>query len=191
MSKKPILRWLVIVAAVPVGGFIGFMCGGYLGCVILLFSTSNDIYLVVSTAMLGMVLGAVALPICLWFFFRQRSRGLTMMKYRAVCPRCGKKFPRSFYYRWRQYRGQCSSCGCKYRVNWLWELIGDGVHACALATFALSALLGLMSWWMAAALILAVFIIGYILFPYLTPYTQVRASKTHDGTSDVEQRMLK
>jgi hypothetical protein len=55
-------------------------------------------------------------------------------------------------------------------ANSWWEWIGSGVLALSSATFTFSALNGVMSWFIAVPAILALFIAGYILFPYLTTF---------------------
>jgi len=106
------------------------------------------------------------------------------MKYRAICPGCGAKFPRTFYFKWLPHvRRCCDLCGCTYMVNSWWEWIGSGVLGLSWAVFALLALFGVMSWFIAVPLILAVFIAGYILFPYITPFDLIQDAKKHEGTS--------
>ena len=105
------------------------------------------------------------------------------MKYRATCPGCGTKFPRAFYHKRLRIRRCCVSCGCYYTGNFWWETIGNAVLGVLGATFALLAIFGVMTWFVAAPLILAVYIAGYIFFPYITVFDLVQGTKTHENTS--------
>jgi len=68
-------------AAIPVGGFFGYVCGYFIGRGILLVrllrgegSTVDDMYWVVGLSMIGFFLGMLILPVCLWLFLRQNKR---------------------------------------------------------------------------------------------------------------------
>jgi hypothetical protein len=78
MKSKTVLRWLMIVAAIPAGGFGGFLCGYYLCLGILMLlgmgNSHNDMFTVVAAGMLGVAVGALLLPVCVWFFTRQPRR---------------------------------------------------------------------------------------------------------------------
>jgi hypothetical protein len=71
-------RWFMIVAATPAGGFGGFLFGYYLCLGILLLqgmeNSHNDLFTDFAAGMLGVAVGALLLPLCVWFFTR-RPRG--------------------------------------------------------------------------------------------------------------------
>jgi hypothetical protein len=71
-------RWLWILGAVPAGGIVGFFSGYYLAAIILevqgMGNSHNDIYTVLGSGALGMIIGAVLLPIIAWAWTRRRSK---------------------------------------------------------------------------------------------------------------------
>lgn len=75
---KGFSRWLWILGAVPAGGIVGFFCGYYLAGAILLIqgkgSSHDDMYTVVGSGALGMIIGAVLLPIIAWAYTRRRTK---------------------------------------------------------------------------------------------------------------------
>ncbi|MFA6544748.1 MAG: hypothetical protein WCS99_10005 [Limisphaerales bacterium] len=78
MNSKTALRWLMIVAAIPAGGVGGYFCGCYLCLGILklqgMGNSHNDMFTVVAAGMLGVAIGSLLLPACVWFFTRQPRR---------------------------------------------------------------------------------------------------------------------
>lgn len=106
------------------------------------------------------------------------------MKHRAICPGCGIQFPRSFFFKWLPHvRRRCEACGCTYRVNSVWEWTANIIFGFSWAAFALLAIFGLMSWGVAAILILMVFATAYALFPYITPFDLVDEKQEHEHTT--------
>lgn len=79
-SKMPkgFSKWLWILGALPAGGIVGFFCGYYLACAILVLqgmgNSHNDMYTVVYSGALGMIGGAVVLPIIAWAYTRRRAK---------------------------------------------------------------------------------------------------------------------
>jgi glycerol uptake facilitator-like aquaporin len=57
----------MIIAAIPAGGFGGFLCGYYLCLGILMIlgmgNSHNDMFTVVAAGMLGVAVGALLLPL--------------------------------------------------------------------------------------------------------------------------------
>jgi hypothetical protein len=76
--RKGFSKWLWIVGAVPAGGIVGFFCGYYLAYAILVAqgmgNSHNDMYTVVFSGALGMLVGAVLLPIIAWAYARRRAK---------------------------------------------------------------------------------------------------------------------
>lgn len=77
MNRKDTLRGIAILTAIPCGGVLGFVCGGEI-CVGVLHlqgrgNAHNDMYPVAASAMLGVVCGAILLPLGVWFFTRKKS----------------------------------------------------------------------------------------------------------------------
>jgi hypothetical protein len=92
------------------------------------------------------------------------------MKYRAVCPGCGVRFPRWFWFKWLPHvRWRCAACGCAYRVNPWWEWTADIGFGILWALCAALAMFHFVSWAVAAVAVAAVFVLAYALFPYITP----------------------
>jgi hypothetical protein len=108
------------------------------------------------------------------------------MKYRATCPECGVKFPRAYFFKWLPHaRRLCESCGCTYRVNSFWEWTADIIGGMAWATFFLLALFGFISWPAAVILILGISVLGYAIFPYVTPFDLVERAQKHKDVPSV------
>jgi hypothetical protein len=99
------------------------------------------------------------------------------MKHLAKCPGCATKVSRAFYFKMLGHaRRTCQSCGCAYRPIPRWEWTGNTVVGLMWATFVLLARFGMISWPLALSLVAAVFAIGVLLFPYLTPFERVEDS---------------
>ena len=78
MKPKGIVRWILIIVAIPAGGFVGFLMAYYLCLGVLCLqgkgNSHNDMFTVVAAGMLGSPVGALLLPFCAWFFTRERRR---------------------------------------------------------------------------------------------------------------------
>src|SRR5277367_1563963 len=97
------------------------------------------------------------------------------MKYRATCPGCGVRFSRSSYFtNLPHLRRRCKACGCRYRVDSLWEWVGSSIMGVGWATFFLLGWFGLMSWPLAIVLIVFVQVLCYLLYPYVTPFVLIQ-----------------
>lgn len=77
MNQKYTIRGIAIFLAIPCGAVLGFICGGELCERILRLqgrgNSHNDMYPVVSAAMVGVILGAILLPLGIWFFTRKKG----------------------------------------------------------------------------------------------------------------------
>jgi hypothetical protein len=78
MSPKTAWRWLAIAFAFPAGGFCGFV-GGYYLCYAILWlqgrgNSHADMLDLVVSALLGVPLGAVLVPLAVWLFTRRRRK---------------------------------------------------------------------------------------------------------------------
>ena len=97
------------------------------------------------------------------------------MKYRAVCPCCAHRLPRSGYF---GPNHQCPACGAAIRPEPTWNQTGNAI-AGVLLTVALivggayGAIYGAAGWIVCGALFLAVTSLGWVLYPYFTPYEAV------------------
>ena len=72
MKGKPILRWLAILVAMPVGGVCGMLAADYL-CRLSLGggNAHGDVAAVLGSDVLGALIGALLVPFCVWYFTRQ------------------------------------------------------------------------------------------------------------------------
>jgi hypothetical protein len=103
------------------------------------------------------------------------------MKYRAVCPGCGVRFPRRFWFKWLPHvKWRCETCGCTYRVNSWWEWSTDIISGVLCASFLLLAWFHMLSWRVAVILLLGTFAVAYALFPYITPCDLVKSAPGHE-----------
>jgi hypothetical protein len=106
------------------------------------------------------------------------------MKYRATCPGCGIRFPRSFFFKWLPHvRRHCTACGCTYRANSVWEWTGSSLLGVSWAAIGCLAIFRAISWGMAAVLTLAVGLTGYALFPYVTPFDLLEEKSDRKDTA--------
>ena len=95
------------------------------------------------------------------------------MKYRALCPNCGVKIPRSTVFRMTGLPHPCKSCGCQYRPDALWEWSADFIFAAMILTVLLMAWFHHLAWTMAVILVFSIFALVYAIFPYITPFVLV------------------
>lgn len=112
------------------------------------------------------------------------GRLASLMKYRAVCPKCGVRFSRALYFSWLSHvRRHCSSCGCSYKANSLWEHLGSAGLAVGFGVSLSLGWFGFVSWPISILLFLAVAATGYVLFPYITPFVLIQEEHDHERTS--------
>jgi hypothetical protein len=75
---KGFWRWFWVLAAAPAGAAAGFICGYYLAYGILVVqgmgNSHNDMYACVFSGALGMLVGALLLPIIAWVLTRGRQQ---------------------------------------------------------------------------------------------------------------------
>ena len=75
---KTKLRWPVIIAAIPVGAVLGYLCLGYAWEGLLHLQgkghSHNDLVSMVVAGLLGAVVGTFSLPFCIWRFTRPPDR---------------------------------------------------------------------------------------------------------------------
>ena len=120
----------------------------------------------------------------LGFRFGASGSNLTTMKYRAVCPGCGIRFSRKLYFRWLSHvQRRCPSCDCNYIANSLWEHIGNLLFAIPAAIPILLSIFHALSWAITITLVLAVYLIGFALFPYITKFVLVQKEQNHENPS--------
>ena len=111
---------------------------------------------------------------------------LDIMKYRAICPKCGARFPRSSYFGWHSYvHRRCNSCGSLYTADLVWEHIGSVVLGLSLAAPAILADQGLISWFGAGVTSVLSLLIGYLLYPYITKFVVVEAKHELSGSTPI------
>jgi hypothetical protein len=71
-------RWVWVAAAIVVGGMGGFLCGYYLCAGMLTLvgrgNSHNDIFTLLTSAMVGAGVGGGLFPVLLWFFIRDRPK---------------------------------------------------------------------------------------------------------------------
>ena len=72
VSGKSIMRWLAVAVATPVGGFCGMVVADCL-CRFALggLNAHGDIATVLGAEALGILIGALLVPFCVWYFTRQ------------------------------------------------------------------------------------------------------------------------
>jgi hypothetical protein len=75
---------------------------------------------------------------------------------------------------------RCRACGCTFRPNPRWEWIGDVVGGLGVANFIGLACFGVIRWSVAVIGVAVIFALGFILFPYFTPFDLV--DETHSET---------
>ncbi len=104
------------------------------------------------------------------------------MKYRAICPHCGLRFPRRMSV-WNvpHLRRRCSRCGETFRAVAWSEYVGDAVMAAAWAAPILLALFGNLSWLIAIALAIAVLGISVWAWPYFTIFEKASPKEHRDA----------
>jgi hypothetical protein len=96
------------------------------------------------------------------------------MKIRAICPDCTNRIPRSWYIKFLAHVNRaCPHCGATIRSNTKWEWISSVCLGILLAAPWLAVLIGSITWLMAIAIAIGTSLIGWIVFPYVTPFDLV------------------
>src|SRR5262245_19674162 len=93
------------------------------------------------------------------------------MKYRAICPSCGHKFSRLWYFRVvPEYRHACPGCGARVKSQSRSEWGFSALLAIpVIVAFVLWRFWGVSLWFMALAAVLTQ-IVGVAIFPYITTF---------------------
>ena len=102
------------------------------------------------------------------------------MKYRAICPSCSTKISRLLYFLGPSLPHRCKACSCTYRSQSLWEWTADFIAVALILPILFLAWHHHISWVLAVLWILFVFAIGYVLFPYITPFVLVKRGQDYD-----------
>lgn len=94
------------------------------------------------------------------------------MQYRAICPACGQRLPRSGYFRPHH---QCPACKTVIKPDPAWDRAGNMIGAITLGllviiTAFLGATFGRPGWIIGVATFVALLALGYVLYPYFTPH---------------------
>jgi hypothetical protein len=97
------------------------------------------------------------------------------MPYRATCPACGIRLPRSGYF---HPFHQCPACRALIRPQPTWNQTGNLIAGGLLTLIVicgafLGTMLGLRGWLVAAAAFVAFLTLCWVLWPYITPYEAV------------------
>ena len=71
MNGKRILRWLAILIAIPLGGFWGLLVTDWLWHISGRGNSHGDVANVLGSDVLGVLVGALLIPYCLWHFTRR------------------------------------------------------------------------------------------------------------------------
>jgi hypothetical protein len=98
------------------------------------------------------------------------------MKYRAVCPCCGRRLPRNGYF---HPNHQCPACGSAIQPEPKWNQAGNAIGsvilwAALLTGASLGATFGLVGWIACIGMFVGVLALGWVFYPYCTPYEAVR-----------------
>jgi len=102
------------------------------------------------------------------------------MKYRATCPSCGIKIPRTMFFLGPSFPHRCKSCGCRYRSDAVWEWIADFVFAAMILSVLGLAWYHRISWPLAVILIIFGIGISYAIFPFVTPFVLVGKKQSNE-----------
>jgi CXXC-20-CXXC protein len=103
------------------------------------------------------------------------------MKYRAICPSCGLKFGRLWFFRAvPEYRHACPDCGVRIksesRSEWGFSAL---VATPVIVAFVLWRFLGVSAWFIALAAVVAL-LVGIGIFPYATKFELKDDHRSHD-----------
>lgn len=96
------------------------------------------------------------------------------MKYRAICPACKARFPRSYFFRTvPEWKHRCPACGARVKSNSLWEWTGNAICGLPIGILLALGAFGVISWVTAGLAAAAAVVLQVILFPYFTKYDLV------------------
>jgi hypothetical protein len=91
------------------------------------------------------------------------------MRYVCACPSCGFRLTRRYYFRLQDpLRAECPGCRKRlHSIRWL-----DYIWSLSLFTpfgiLFFYTLIGKIAWWLPVLAVIGAFVIGYLLFPYIT-----------------------
>jgi hypothetical protein len=103
------------------------------------------------------------------------------MKYRAICPSCGLRLPRRWYWGLSMTIRRCPGCLVSIQQNGRWDRIANvsmgivGAITCIACAIA-GAILAMSVVGACGGVLLGVgcmLALGHVLFPYVSPYVQV------------------
>ena len=89
-------------------------------------------------------------------------------KYLARCPACGARLSRRHYFTFGADR--CPACKARIKPEPIWEWITSAPGSMGIVLAVFLAMLGVLHWVIVAGVALAVVVVGWIVFPYVTPY---------------------
>lgn len=110
------------------------------------------------------------------------------MKYRALCPSCGYRFGRLWFFRVvPEYHHACPGCGARIKSESLSEWAFSALAATpVIVAIALWLLLGMSPWLIALAAAVAV-IVGLGIFPFVTKFELKAQPKSHHPQAASQQ----
>ncbi len=98
------------------------------------------------------------------------------MKYHAICPGCGMRFPRWHFFKCHAHiRYRCRACGCCYQSESVWEWVGDAIGGALLGGILLLGIFQVVPWLVVGLLVGVLLALGYFLFPFFTRFVLVQA----------------
>lgn len=105
------------------------------------------------------------------------------MRIRSVCPACGQRLPRSWYYKCSPHKWYpCPKCSATIRFNPKWERIGSAPFSVTMALALAAALFGFITWPFAIAVVLAAIAGGWLVFPFITVFDLVGEPNQGDAS---------
>jgi hypothetical protein len=103
------------------------------------------------------------------------------MKYRAVCPHCSIRFSRTLsILNVPHMRRECDKCGNSFRAVAWSEYLGNFPLAVVAALLTYLMLSGAIAFLVGTALLVALVVFAIWLWPYITVFEKVAATKTDD-----------
>ena len=98
------------------------------------------------------------------------------MKYRSLCPSCNANIPNSWYFHVLPHiRKKCPVCRSAIKVDSKWEWIGNCILGIPIGIGLLLGAGGVVHWAISLIIISLTVLVGYVLFPYMTPFNLVEA----------------
>jgi CXXC-20-CXXC protein len=104
------------------------------------------------------------------------------MKHRAICPACGHRFGRLWFFCVvPEYRHACPNCGVSIKSESLSEWLSGALFALpVVTTFVLWLFFSVSAWWILVSTVIML-IFGVFAFPYLTRFELGQIERKHDA----------